>query len=172
MPETWSDTVPAEQIGEGGQWAILELMGHKTVAGLLSNQGIYGTGLLRMDVPATTTVPAFTQYYSAQAVYCITLVSEAIARHAAAQLETSALPVYVPELVTIEQHREEIARRDRTIARLEDQARARQMLAEGQRLMDAATSDEDPGDDDDESASRDRRTNARPPRTTTTSGVG
>jgi hypothetical protein len=61
-------------------WAILELMGHRRIAGLVSEQTIGGQAMLRIDIPATTNQEAFTQYYGAGSVYCMTPTTEEIAR--------------------------------------------------------------------------------------------
>jgi hypothetical protein len=61
-------------------WAILELMGHRRLIGFLSEQEIAGRALLRIDV---LTEPPVTQFYGADAVYCITPVTEEMARRAA-----------------------------------------------------------------------------------------
>ena len=66
-------------------WAILELMGHRRLAGFLTEQTIAGAGLLRLDIPAAGDASAVTQFYSPQAVYCITPCDEAIAREMAKQ---------------------------------------------------------------------------------------
>jgi hypothetical protein len=100
-------------------WAILELMGHRRLAGRVSEIEIAGAKMLRLDVPgvgtgrcrwpcsrpathggdlspgarcfehaagAPETVPlAATQFYSAQAIYCLTPTTEDIARRLAAQ---------------------------------------------------------------------------------------
>ena len=60
------------------QWAIVELMGHRRMAGLVTEQEIAGHGMLRIDVPQEdgTTV---TQFYSPSALYCLTPVSAAVA---------------------------------------------------------------------------------------------
>jgi hypothetical protein len=120
------------------QWAIVELMGHKTVAGQIREEAIYGASLLRVDVPATEGMPAFTQYLGAQSIYCISLVSEEIARQTAAQCSASALPVFVPELVTIDQHRREVSKRDERIASLQDELRGLRQVAAGVRLIESA----------------------------------
>jgi hypothetical protein len=71
------------------QWAIVELMGHRTIAGKVTEQTIAGTSLLRIDVPEVptgsggATIPAFTQFYGMHAVYALTPVSETVARMAA-----------------------------------------------------------------------------------------
>lgn len=57
-------------------WAIIDLMGHAQTAGLIkaSDMG----GLLRVDVPMEEGFR--TEYYGAQAIYAIRVVSEEIAR--------------------------------------------------------------------------------------------
>lgn len=66
-------------------WAILELMGHRRLAGYVTEQDVAGHGFLRIDVPGDERVPPVTQFYSPSAVYAITPTSEAFA-HACAQL--------------------------------------------------------------------------------------
>lgn len=66
------------------EWAILELMGHRRMAGKVSEQTIGGQAFLRIDVPETPGQAAFTQFYGAGSVYCMTPTSEAIARQVAA----------------------------------------------------------------------------------------
>jgi hypothetical protein len=68
------------------EWVILELMGHRRLAGFLTEQEIAGRGFLRLDVPGepTNTVPAATQLYNPASVYCVTPTTEAIARAVAA----------------------------------------------------------------------------------------
>ena len=57
-------------------WAVVELMGHAQTAGIIKTSDL--GGLLRVDVP---TGEGFrTEYYGAQAVYAIRVVSEEIAR--------------------------------------------------------------------------------------------
>jgi hypothetical protein len=63
-------------------WAILELMGHRRLAGYVQAQEIAGAGMLRIDVPGEDG-PIATQFYSPAAVYCITPTTEAIARSVA-----------------------------------------------------------------------------------------
>lgn len=73
-------------------WAILELMGHRRLAGFVSEATIGGASLLRIDVPhaelpAVASGPAWraTQYYSPAAIYCITPTTEDLARAVAAR---------------------------------------------------------------------------------------
>jgi len=60
-------------------WAIVELMGHRRLAGHVSEQQIAGTAFLRLDVhdPDGEVV---TQFYAPNAVYCITPTTEELAR--------------------------------------------------------------------------------------------
>ncbi|MEU8278192.1 hypothetical protein ACFYOK_37505 [Microbispora bryophytorum] len=61
-------------------WAILELMGHRRLAGHLSEQEIAGASFLRIDVPGDEEQAAATQFYSPSAVYAITPTTEETAR--------------------------------------------------------------------------------------------
>lgn len=81
-------------------WGIVELMGHKVVAGLVSKDEMLGKPMLRVDVPTTSTFDAFTQFYGEAAIYCVTFVSEAVARLTAEQIKVNPVSVYVPELIT------------------------------------------------------------------------
>lgn len=65
------------------QWAVLELMGHRRLAGLLSEQTIAGAAFLRIDIPSDTEIPTATQWYAPGAVYAITPCTEATARRIA-----------------------------------------------------------------------------------------
>lgn len=70
-------------------WMILELMGHRKLAGQVSEQEIAGSSFLRIDVYAgTAPEPCATQFYSAAAVYCMTPTTEELAR----QMATSHTP--------------------------------------------------------------------------------
>lgn len=60
-------------------WAILELMGHRRLGGYVSEATVAGAGFLRIDVPGEDG-PAATQFYPPSSVYCLTPVTEAMAR--------------------------------------------------------------------------------------------
>ena len=73
-------------------WAILELMGHRRLAGYVSEQEIAGSAFVRIDVPGYLhTEPtgeqeerdAASQFYAPAAVYCITPCAEQLARDVA-----------------------------------------------------------------------------------------
>ncbi len=92
---------------ETGQWAILELMGRKVVAGYLTKDDWQGHAMLRIDVPATSAFPAFTQVYGPQAIYCITYVSEEVACITAEHNRVNPVIVYVPDLKDMQRVRQE-----------------------------------------------------------------
>jgi hypothetical protein len=58
-------------------WAILELMGHRRLAGYLTEATIGGGAFLRIDVPCD---PPATQFYAPSAVYAITPTDEDTAK--------------------------------------------------------------------------------------------
>ena len=78
------------------EWCVLELMGHRKLAGLVTEQEIAGHGFLRLDIylrqtpitvgpdtgpiPIKSEAPVSTQFYSPSSVYAITPVSEETAR--------------------------------------------------------------------------------------------
>ncbi len=64
-------------------WAVVELMGHRTLGGYVSEVDMYGGRLLRLNVfddEDTGTGAAMTQYYGSSAIYCITPADESMAR--------------------------------------------------------------------------------------------
>lgn len=68
------------------EWVILELLGHRRLAGLLTEQQIAGHGFLRLDVPGESDETwSASQWYSPASVYCITPTTEEIARKVARQ---------------------------------------------------------------------------------------
>ncbi len=76
-------------------WAIVELMGHRRLAGFVTEQQIAGAGFLRLDIvgrdtkvdeddgPEVALKGGFeggvTQFYSPAAVYCVTPASQDVA---------------------------------------------------------------------------------------------
>lgn len=79
-------------------WAILELMGHRRLAGRVSETTLAGGTFLRIDVPTINGAPAVTQFYSPSAVYAISPCTEELAR-AVAERERP-MPVHPFELPT------------------------------------------------------------------------
>jgi len=58
-------------------WAVVELMGHVTLAGRVTKPGEYG-GLWQIDIPDGDTYR--TEFFGSQSVYRVRMVSEEIAR--------------------------------------------------------------------------------------------
>jgi len=68
-------------------WCVVELMGHQRIAGLVTEQNVFGSALMRVDVPEVEGRPAFTKLYGASAIYAVTPVEERIARAVAKSCE-------------------------------------------------------------------------------------
>lgn len=75
-------------------WALVELMGHNKIAGLLTEHKFGNQSMLRVDVPAIGDIPAFSKVFSVSAVYAINPVSEETARSYAGLLKAKPLDVW------------------------------------------------------------------------------
>lgn len=73
-------------------WAIIELFGHKVLAGRVSEQTIGGASFIRIDVPGPD---AFTKFLGPSAIYAITPTTEEMATLAARNVETRPISVWV-----------------------------------------------------------------------------
>lgn len=62
----------------GSKWAIVELMGHRQVAGKISEVTQYGVTMLRVEVPSISEPGKVfrTQDYGGSAIYCLTHCDE------------------------------------------------------------------------------------------------
>lgn len=119
---------------ETGTWAIVELMGHRVIAGYVRQSERFGRPLLQIEVPATSAFPAFTQFYGLDSIYCITPVSEEVAKLTGESHKTDPVAVYVPDL-------DEMRRAVKENERLREQLNAARALGPGSR---------DPGEDDED----------------------
>lgn len=89
-------------------WGIVEILGHKQYAGLITEQTIAGTAFVRIDIPEVVRegysrgdrleVAAHTKFFGPQSIYAIHPCAEQIARAAAQKLGQymSPLPVEIP----------------------------------------------------------------------------
>jgi hypothetical protein len=75
-------------------WAIVELMGHRKLAGRVSEQIVAGAAMLRIDVPELEGLPAFTQLYGTSAIYCLTFTTQEVALKVAAFHRERPVSVY------------------------------------------------------------------------------
>lgn len=82
------------------EWAILELMGHRRLAGKVTEAAIGGGSFIRIDMPMKDGSNS-TQFYSPGSIYCITPTTEQIARTIA--LESQPEPVNRWELKQLEE---------------------------------------------------------------------
>lgn len=68
-------------------WAIIQLMGHATIAGYLEEDEIAGHGMLKITVPETSTSKQFHRFVEPKAVYSIDPVDELTARAKAERIQ-------------------------------------------------------------------------------------
>jgi hypothetical protein len=85
------DTQTAEKFET---WAVVEIMGHVRVAGRVTEQSLFGTVLLRVDIPSGEGF--MTRYFGGSSIYSLSPCTEGVARAVAAH--TQAEPVYRYEL--------------------------------------------------------------------------
>lgn len=74
-----------DQQNSFNQWCVVEIFGHKRIAGLVSEQAIGGQSFVRVDVPAVGDQAAFTQMFGAGAIYSIIPTTQEIATAFAAR---------------------------------------------------------------------------------------
>jgi hypothetical protein len=83
-------------------WAVVSLMGHKTLAGRLSEEERFGAKMGRLDVPDGDKFATF--YFGGASVYSIEVVTEEVARKAAKSHVLRPVHVWtVPEGKTLEE---------------------------------------------------------------------
>lgn len=79
-------------------WAIVEILGRRAFAGLVSEQAIGGTSFVRIDVPSVSSdgqeLPAFTKLFGAGSIYAISPCTEETARAFAAQYKQRSFSIY------------------------------------------------------------------------------
>ena len=90
-------------------WAIVELFGHNQLAGKVTTETIASQEFVRIDVPKTEKVPAFTKYHLPTAVYGITPVDEDYATRMAARINAQPINDYKHNEVITEIIREKLA---------------------------------------------------------------
>lgn len=85
-------------------WAVVKLMGHKQLAGKVSEHVLGGVVMIRVDVPETqqardaesiATKPGYTKYVGAGSIYALTPCTEEVARRAAHVIERYSEPIPV-----------------------------------------------------------------------------
>ena len=61
------------------EWVILELMGHRKLAGLVKEQTIGGVSFVRLDIFREGGNVVVTQLYNPSAIYCMTPTTKELA---------------------------------------------------------------------------------------------
>lgn len=88
-------------------WAILELFGHSTIAGQVTERNYGSITFLQVEVPETAKQPAYTRLINPQAVYAINPVDEETARRRASHL--NKMPITEWEIgQVVEKHLKQI----------------------------------------------------------------
>lgn len=89
-------------------YALVDIMGHKKVAGYVTEEVIFGKAMVRIDVPeippapaerwysARPGLPGFTQYYGPESIYCITPTTEEAVTRLASELRVEPIANYDP----------------------------------------------------------------------------
>lgn len=75
-------------------WAIVTLMGRRTLAGQISETTVHGLRMLQVDVPDSGGYGGFTRFVAPGAIYDIQPCDEVEARGAVSYLALEALPVW------------------------------------------------------------------------------
>jgi len=67
-------------------WAVIELMGHQTIAGYVQEASMFGGTMCRVDVPGVGDKKAWTKYLGLHAIYALTPTDPFTAREAVKEL--------------------------------------------------------------------------------------
>ena len=79
-------------------WALVEVLGHNTFAGFVTEETVAGHAFVRVDVPAVEDRPAFSKLIGPSSVYAITPIDEEAARRAAGYFRKEPLqPWQMPD---------------------------------------------------------------------------
>lgn len=67
-------------------WMIVEVKGHRKLAGRVTETTLAGHGVIRVDVPGEGDAVILTQLYPPDSIHCLTYCTEAEARRQAAMM--------------------------------------------------------------------------------------
>lgn len=76
------------------QWAIVDVMGHQRYVGRVTEQVIAGQGFVRVDIPKTSEVEAWTKLIGTASIYAITPVDKDIALQMAERAKEKPIEAY------------------------------------------------------------------------------
>ncbi len=102
------------------EWAILELMGHRRLAGRVREVQLAGAGFLRLDIPATEGHGPQTQYISPGSVYALHPTTEEIATAAAANFRPAPVSRWELEAAKPKSYEDQAGEHDRAWTPAED----------------------------------------------------
>lgn len=94
-------------------------MGHDRIAGRVSEFQVAGFAYVRVDVPETSKLKAFTRLLNPSAVYSMTPVDEQIARSAAERIEATPVTTYYVSDLLDDVKREVSARYESRLKQIE-----------------------------------------------------
>lgn len=97
-------------------WAVVDLMGHVTVAGRITKPGEYG-GLWQIDIPDGDSFR--TEFFGSQSVYRVRMVSEEIAR--AYACPAHEVIEYNAPIITREEHQNAMQKAEQQYYRLQSE---------------------------------------------------
>lgn len=75
-------------------WAIIEVMGHRTYAGRVSERRVAGQGFIQIDIPETEGREATTKLLGTSSIFALHLTTEVIAREYAARASEQAIDAF------------------------------------------------------------------------------
>ena len=76
------------------EYAVVELMGHKIIAGMVTEEEIAGAAFLRVDVPEVDGNKPFTKFFSPGAIYSVTPVDQDTCFRAVASYREKPIEVW------------------------------------------------------------------------------
>jgi len=83
------------------EWCICEFMGHLRIVGFVTETNLFGTRLVRVDIPTTDQSVAHTEYFGGNSIYRLSPVGEVEARELLTMIE-SIRPVTPWELARLQ----------------------------------------------------------------------
>jgi len=89
-----SEQAKDQSAGGFRSWAIVELFGHTTLAGEVSEAAIGGCNFVRVDVPEVGENAAYTRFLGQGAIYSITPVDREIAIQTAQRLKARPVQAF------------------------------------------------------------------------------
>lgn len=88
------------------QYAVVEMMGHRKVIGKITESDIGASSLIKVTVLNKSGEPERTEYIGVGSIYCLTIVTEAVAKEAVANYTPEPTWAYAlnrPQLTGIPQ---------------------------------------------------------------------